>query len=89
MRNGNSNRMKVNSHFTLVLAWRRHVQHVRVLFVDEEESAIVDSAQSDQQVTNLCDWIDRCIVTVRGWIGKLLEEIFVILFLKQHDHVFE
>lgn len=69
-------------HFTLMLAWCRHVQHIRVFFVDEKEGAIVDSAETHQQVTNFRDWIHRSVVSVRSWIRKLLKQIFFVLFLQ-------
>lgn len=72
-----------------MLGWRSHVQHVRVLLVNEEEGTIVNSAQPYQQITNLCDWIDGRVVTVCRWIRELFQQIFVVLFLKQHDHIFK
>lgn len=78
-----------NLHLALLLAWRCHLQHVRVLFVNEEERAVVDGAEPHQQIANLRNGIDRRVVTMRSRVRVLLQPILVVLLLQQHNHVVE
>lgn len=66
-----------------------HLQHMRIFFIDEEKGTIVDCTQTNQQIADFRDRIHWRVVTVCRRISKLLQQIFVVLLLQQHNHVVE